>query len=65
MPQYNDSQRSRSGSSDEKNRKRSGGLKDGGMPQCDDLKDQEIDQAVRKYAKDLMDSRMGVCPSVG
>ena len=27
-------------------------------------KDQEIDQTVRKYAKDLTNSRMGVCPSV-
>ena len=27
-------------------------------------KDQEIDWVVRKYAKDLVDSRMGVCPSV-
>ena len=34
MPQYDDSQRSRNRSSSEKNRKRSGGLKDGGMPQC-------------------------------
>ena len=25
-------------------------------------KDQEIDQAVGKYAKDLINSRMGVCP---
>ena len=34
MPQYDDSQRSRCGSSDEKNRKIPGGLKGGGMPQC-------------------------------
>ena len=27
-------------------------------------KDQEIDRVVRKSAKDLMNSRMGVCPSV-
>ena len=27
-------------------------------------KNQEIDRAVKKTAKDLVDSRMGVCPSV-
>ena len=27
-------------------------------------KDQEIDRVMRKFAKDLMNLRMGVCPSV-
>ena len=27
-------------------------------------KDQEIDRAVRKYTKDLVDSRIGICPNV-
>ena len=35
MPQYDNSQRSRNRMSSEKDRKRSGGLKDGGMPQCE------------------------------
>ena len=33
------------------------------MPQYDDS-DQEIGRAMRRYAKDLINPRMGVCPSV-
>ena len=35
MPQCDNLQRSRNRSNSEKNRKRFGGLKDGGMPQCE------------------------------
>ena len=36
----------------------------GVCPSMTTHKDQEIDRAVRKSAKDQMNSRMGVCPSV-
>ena len=36
----------------------------GVYPNMTTRKDQEIDRVMRKLAKDLMNSRMGVCPNV-
>ena len=36
----------------------------GVCPSVTTHKDQEVDRAVRKIAKDLINSRMGICPSV-
>ena len=36
----------------------------GVCPSMTTCKDKKMDQAMRKFTKDLMNSRMGVCPNV-
>ena len=65
MPQYDDSQRSRNRSSNEKSLQNINELKDGGMPQYDNSQRSRNRMSSEKvYKRESMNSRMGVCPSM-